>query len=234
VDKALLLLWLLLLAPASALAGEPAALDAALGERVQALAEQATRAHLGSGLRAEVRVGRLDPRLRLAPCTDVRPHLPAGTRLWGATRIGLRCHEGAVRWNVYLPLTVDVYGPGLVAGGPLPAGHVLAAEDLRSAEVLLSAAPSPALARGDAAAGRVLARALAAGDAVRESDLKARQYFAAGDTVRIVAAGQGWRIAGEGQALAPGVEGRSVRVRTESGRIVAGLPVREREVEIEL
>jgi flagella basal body P-ring formation protein FlgA len=139
-----------------------------------------------------------------------------------------------VRWNVYLPLTVDVYGPGLVAGTTLPAGHVLSAGDLRSAEVLLSAAPSAALARSDAAVGRALARPLVAGDALREADLKLRQYFAAGDTVRIVAAGQGWRIAGEGQALAPGVEGRSVRVRTESGRIVAGWAVREREVEVEL
>jgi flagella basal body P-ring formation protein FlgA len=233
VNKALPLL-LLLLACACPVAAEPPALDTALAARVQVLAEQASRLGLASGLRAEVRVGRLDPRLKLAPCADVRPHLPAGTRLWGSARIGLRCHDGAVRWNVYLPLTVDVYGPGLVAGMALPAGHVLSAGDLRSAEVLLSAAPSAALARSDAAVGRALARPLAAGDALREADLKLRQYFAAGDTVRIVAAGQGWRIAGEGQALAPGVEGRSVRVRTESGRIVAGLAVREREVEVEL
>jgi flagella basal body P-ring formation protein FlgA len=50
----------------------------------------------------------------------------------------------------------------------------------------------------------------------------------------IVAAGNGWRIAGEGQALAPGVEGRTVRVRTESGRIVDGVASGEREVEVAL
>ena len=34
-------------------------------------------------------MGSLDPRLKLAPCNQVEPHLPAGTRLWGRSRIGL-------------------------------------------------------------------------------------------------------------------------------------------------
>ena len=52
--------------------------------------------------------------------------------------------------------------------------------------------------------------------------------------MRLVAAGSGWRINGEGQALAAGVEGQSVRVRTESGRVVSGVPVAERLVEVVL
>ena len=44
----------------------------------------------------------------------------------------------------------------------------------------------------------------------------------------------GWRIHGEGQALNPGIEGQSVRVRTESGRIVSGVAVAERQVEVAL
>ncbi|HET9823160.1 MAG TPA: flagellar basal body P-ring formation chaperone FlgA [Burkholderiaceae bacterium] len=210
------------------------AFEPALFERVHALAQEASRAAAAPGLRVEVRVGRLDARLKLAPCADVRPYLPAGMRLWGAARIGLRCHDSAVRWNVFLPITVDVYGPALVAHAPLPAGHTLAADDLRTAEVLLSATPAPALQRADTALGRTLARPLAAGAALHGADLRARQWFAAGDTVRVVAVGSGWRIAGEGQALAPGLEGQSVRVRTESGRIVAGVAVGEREVEVPL
>jgi flagellar basal body P-ring formation protein FlgA len=212
----------------------PVAAEPALDARVQALAEAASRATLGSGLRAEVEVGRLDARLKLAPCADVRPYLPVGMRLWGSARIGLRCHDAAVRWNVFLPIDVKVYGTALVAAAPLPSGHVLAANDLRLAEVLLSAAPTPAVAHTEAALGRALARPLAAGDTLRSTDLKARQFFAAGDTVRVVAAGAGWRIAGEGQALAGGIEGRPVRVRTESGRVVEGLPRAEREVEVAL
>jgi flagella basal body P-ring formation protein FlgA len=80
----------------------------------------------------------------------------------------------------------------------------------------------------------MLARPLAAGDTLREQDLRARQWFAAGDTVRIVAGGTGWRIDSEGQALGPGIEGQSVRVRTESGRIVSGIAVADRRVEVAL
>jgi flagella basal body P-ring formation protein FlgA len=69
---------------------------------------------------------------------------------------------------------------------------------------------------------------------LRGADLRARQWFAAGDNVRLVATGSGWRINGEGQALAAGVEGQSVRVRTESGRVVSGVPVAERLVEVAL
>lgn len=205
-----------------------------MGARVQALAEAASRATLGSGLRAEIEVGRLDPRLKLAPCADVRPYLPTGVRLWGPARIGLRCHDAAVRWNVFLPIDVKVYGSALVATAPLPSGHVLAAADLRTAEVLLSASPAPAVTQPGLALGRALAKPLAAGDPLRSTDLRARQYFAAGDTVRVVASGSGWRIAGEGQAMAAGIEGRTVRVRTESGRVVDGVASGEREVEVAL
>ena len=59
-----------------------------------------------SPLRMEVSVGTLDERLRLAPCARIEPYLPAGAKLWGRTRLGLRCLEGATRWNVFLPITV--------------------------------------------------------------------------------------------------------------------------------
>src|SRR5574344_1861168 len=67
-----------------------------------------------AALRMEVQVGQLDPRLRLAPCARVEPFLPAGTRLWGRTRLGLRCVQGAVQWTVFLPITIQAWGPAWV------------------------------------------------------------------------------------------------------------------------
>jgi flagellar basal body P-ring formation protein FlgA len=202
-------------------------------ESALALAEQAAQA-AAPGYRVEVRLGALDARLKLAPCRSVLPYLPPGMRLWGAARIGLRCTDPGVRWNVFLPLHVDVHGPGLVASAPLAAGTRLGSEHLVPASVLLSAAPSRALVQPAQAVGRVLARPLAAGEALREADLRARQWFAAGDTVRLAAGGPGWRIHGEGQALGPGIEGQPVRVRTETGRVISGLAVGERQVEVGL
>jgi flagellar basal body P-ring formation protein FlgA len=233
VDKALSSAASLLLALAAPLGVSASVLDEPVTRQVQTLAEAASR-QAAPGLRVEVRVGQLDPRLKLAPCAAVQPYLPAGTRLWGAARIGLRCADAGVRWNVYLPVTVDVFGLGWVAKSPLAVGAVVTAADLAPATVNLSAEPSPALAASELAVGRTLARPLAAGKALRAADLRARQWFAAGDTVRINAVGAGWRIHSEGQALNPGLEGQTVRVRTESGRVVSGVAVAERVVEVSL
>jgi flagella basal body P-ring formation protein FlgA len=203
------------------------------GEIEQQAQQFALAAATTGSARIEIEVGALDPRLRLAPCARVEPYVPAGTRLWGRSRIGLRCASGPVAWNVYLPLVVKVYGRAAVAARALPAGTLLSAADLQEAEVDI-AQGAPPLRAADPALGRVLARPLAAGQALRGADLRARQWFAAGETVQVVAVGSGFRISGEGQALGPGLEGQSARVRVEGGRIVTGQPVAARTLEIRL
>jgi flagella basal body P-ring formation protein FlgA len=172
--------------------------------------------------------------LRLAPCQRVEPYLPAGTRLWGKARIGLRCTQGPTAWNVFLPITIKIYGKALVATAPLPAGAVIGAADLIQAEIDLAEDASVAVADSDLAVGRTLARALNPGQSLRQVHLKARQWFAAGDVVRVLAVGSGFSVAGEGQALTPGLEGQPARVRTESGRVLTGMPVGERRMELAL
>lgn len=216
---------------APAHAQSPALADA-LREEVLELVR--TRVVGPSTPRVEVTLGQLDPRLRLAPCERVEPYIPQGTRLWGRARVGLRCTQGATHWNVYLPVTVDVFGPGLVAARPLPAGHVIAQADLRPAEINLGEHRSPAIGEAAVAVGRTLAQALPAGESLRQAALKSRQWFAPGDTVKVRALGDGFAITGSGQALAAGMEGQTVRIRTDSGKVVTGQPVDEGVVEITL
>lgn len=209
-------------------------LQAGLTDQVHAMALEASRRAIPGIARIEVKVGQLNPRLRLAPCQRVEPYLPTGTALWGKARIGLRCLEGRTAWNVYLPITVSAWGQAWVATLPLPAGTEITSRDLAQAEVNL--AESNARVIGDArlAIGRSLARSLNAGQALRETDLKARQWFAAGDDVKVLARGSGFSVAGLGQALGHGIEGQSVRVRIESGRVVTAMPVGDRQVELPL
>jgi flagella basal body P-ring formation protein FlgA len=207
--------------------------DSALSEQVLRLANDASQSAL-PGKRVEVRVGRLDPRLKLAPCEAIEPYLPPGARLWGRTRVGVRCVSGPTRWNVYLPVTVHVWGEGVVAAGALRPGSVLTPADLSRGEIDLAAEPGAPVNDGQALVGRILARPLAAGQAVRSAHLKPRLWFQAGTTVRLTAVGNGYAIRGTGQALSPGVEGQSVRVRTESGRVVTGSAIGTMDVEIRL
>lgn len=208
------------------LRAEPAVAPDALGSQVRLMVEQAAALAWPSGKsapRVEIEVGQLDPRLRLAPCQKIEPYLPQNSRPLGKTRIGLRCVQGAKAWNVYLPITVKLLAPSLVATGALPAGTLLEARHLRSAEVDLAEHPSPAIGQSEAALGRTLGRGLAAGDALRQGDLRQRQWFRAGDMVRVVAAGPGFAISSQAQAIDAGVEGQPVRARTESGRVITGL-----------
>lgn len=187
---------------------------------------------LGASARVRVEIGQADPRLRLAPCQQAEPYLLPGTKLWGRARIGLRCVVGPTRWNITLPLTVHVFAPALVATGPLEAGTTLSPEHLRLAEVDLAADPGAAFTDAAGLVGRSLARPVQAGETLRAGSLKQRQWFAAGAQVKVVARGDGFAIAGEGQALGQGVEGQDVRVRFENGRIVTGRAVGAREVEV--
>jgi flagella basal body P-ring formation protein FlgA len=155
-------------------------------------------------------------------------------RMWGKSRIGLRCTQGVAKWNVYLPITVRVFGTALIATSGVSAGSVLTAADLAQAEIDLAEDNSPPLANPELAVGRTLARALKPGQSLRQSHLKVRQWFAAGDTVTVLAQGEGFAVSGEAQALNPGIEGQPVRLRTESGRVLTGLPVGERRVELPL
>ena len=184
--------------------------------------------------RVEVVVGALDPRLKLAPCQRVEPYLPANIRPLGSTRVGLRCREGRTLWNVYLPVTVKLWAPALVARGTLPAGTVLEAEHLVSAEVDQAASPDPVLRDAKALLGRTLVRGLGAGDPLHLGDLKARQWFGIGESVRIVAQGPGYSIQAEGVAMSAGIEGLPVRVRTEGGQVVTGSAVGGRDVVVGL
>lgn len=208
-----------------------------LTAEVQRLAREAAATVWGDAKpapRTEVIVGALDPRLKLAPCQQVVPYLPRGARPMGRTRIGLRCAQGSSHWNVTLPVTIELWAPSLVAATALPAGTVLAAGHLVSAEVDLAARADPAIGQEGLALGRTLARNLSTGDALRRGDLKSRQYFNAGDTVRITAVGPGYTISSEGQALGRGLEGQSVRVRTDSGRVLTGIATAERRIEVVL
>jgi flagella basal body P-ring formation protein FlgA len=228
------LLGLAMAAPAGATAPTPAPgpVPAAAMNQALALVAEAAGALAPAGARVQALPGELDTRLRLAPCTQVDAFLVPGLAAWGRTRVGLRCTQGPARWTVYLPVTVQVWAPAVVPAGALPAGARLETEQLQMAEVDWAAAPQPPFASPAALAGRVLARGVPPGQALRAPDLQARQWFAAGDPVRVVAGGPGFAVTADGQAVSAGIEGQRVRVRIGENRVLEGRAVGHRTVEV--
>ena len=219
-------------------------------QRALLLAEMAasSRNPTTARVRVEVQAQPLDSRLKLAACQRAEPFLAAGAPVWGRTRVGLRCTQGAVLWTVYLPVTVRMWAAAWAPASALPAGGVLGTEQLVLTEADWAAVPvsanaataptatlaaTPFLTAAELA-GRTLNRAVAAGQALRASDLAPRRWFAAGDTVSIGAASLGFAIGTQGQALSAGIEGQPVQVRTEYGRVLSGRATAERRVEVVL
>lgn len=174
-------------------------------------------------LRMEVEVGELDSRLRLAPCARIEPYLPAGSRLWGRTRLGLRCAEGATHWNVFLPVTVKAFGPAWVLTGNVPTGAALTEADAVQSEVDWAADRTSVLADPALWVGQVAARPLQAGQALRQAMVRAPKLFQAGAQVRVSAQGVGYSVNAGGQALSAGSSGQTVRVRMDNGKVISGI-----------
>ncbi len=184
--------------------------------------------------RVEIEVGRLDPRLKLAPCQRVEPYLPTGTRLWGKARIGLRCTLGPDRLEC---LPAD-HGQGLCAGLGRGGcrwrpGSTVGAGDLVQSEVDLADNTAALITDPEQAIGRSLVRAIAPGSGVRAADLRPRQWFSAGDAVKIVAQGRGFSISGSGEAHgARRSKDGWCGCAPTGGRIVSGIAAGDRRVEI--
>jgi flagella basal body P-ring formation protein FlgA len=185
-------------------------------------------------LRMEVVVGELDRRLRLAPCDRVEPYIPAGMRLWGKTRLGLRCLAGSAKWNVFLPVTVKAYGTAWVVKGNVAPGAVLTEADAIESEVDWAEEASPIVASPSQWVGQVAVRALTTGQALRQGLLRPAQVFQAGTQVRVLAQGAGFQITSDGQALSAGVVGQPARVRMDNGRVMVGVVLDGRTVRLEI
>ena len=218
-------------APAGGLSAEWMAAAQGWVEQAVAAAQSAQQA---SPLRLETVLGEPDSRLRLAPCARVEPFVPPGTRLWGKTRLGLRCAEGVSRWSIFLPLTVKAFGPAWVVRGELAAGAVLKAGNAMQAEVDWAQEPSPILATPAQWLGQVAVRTLGTGQALRQTLLRPAQVFQAGSQVRVLAQGAGFQVVSDGLALSAGVIGQTARVRMDNGRVMSGLVSDHKTVQLDL
>jgi flagellar basal body P-ring formation protein FlgA len=185
-------------------------------------------------LRYSVDVGAADGRLRLAPCGRIEAYLPAGARLWGRNRVGVRCVDGVARWSITLPVQVQAWGKAWVMRSHVPVGTALTATDVLEQEVDWAADTHPVLSDPTEWEGQTATRLLTTGQTLRDGMVRATQVFQAGTNVKVVAQGRGFQISSEGLALSAGVVGQVARVRMENGRVTSGVVLDVHTVKIAL
>jgi flagella basal body P-ring formation protein FlgA len=183
------------------------------------------------GLRAEITVGQMDPRLRLAPCDRTEAFLRPGGRLWGRGFVGYRCLQNP-GWSVSVPVNVRLYGVALVAVQPLAALQPIAASAVRQDEVEMTREPGGVATDVSQVEDRYSTRAVEPGQPIALSTLRTVAAVGQGDAVKLVGLGSGFQISTDGTALSSAAAGETVRVRTESGHTLAGVARKGRVVEV--
>src|SRR3569832_227139 len=161
----------------------------------------------------------------VAPAAD--PQDPAafqatGSRSMGKTTIGVRCLAPS-RWTVYLAAQIRVMGSYVVTREPLPANHILSADDLTLREGDLGSLPADVVTNADDLKGYRTVSGVAAGAPLRNALLRPPLAVQQGQSTRLVMNGPGFSIQSEGQALANANRGDRVRVKTPSGEVVSGV-----------
>jgi flagellar basal body P-ring formation protein FlgA len=165
----------------------------------------------------------LDPRLRLAACTQpVIAFSPAGEiRAAARTTIGVRCNAPA--WSVYVPVTVESELPVLVTTRALPRNAAVTAQDVELKQRRVPGAASGYLVSVDQLTGRHLRNAAAPGTALDADLLSADVLIKRGQRVTVIATAGSLEVRAQGEAVADATPDGRVRVlNLNSRRIVEG------------
>ncbi|CAB3714104.1 flagellar basal body P-ring formation chaperone FlgA [Paraburkholderia rhynchosiae] len=169
----------------------------------------------------------------LAACMMLEPFMPSGARLWGRVTVGVRC-AGQRPWTLYLQARVSLHATYYLAGRAMAPGEVITAADLVAREGDLTGLPQAIVTDPSQAVGSVTLTRVAAGMPLRRDMLKSVSAVSIGQTVRVVAAGEGFAISSEGSAMNNASPGQQVRVKTANGQIVSGTVKDGSTVEIQL
>jgi flagellar basal body P-ring formation protein FlgA len=158
----------------------------------------------------------------LAACTTLEPFMPTGARLWGRTTVGVRC-AGAKPWTLYLQAQISIEATYFLAARQIEPGSVVTAQDLLARNGDLSNLPRAVITDPSQAVGSTALSRISAGMPLRQDLLKSASAVTIGQTVRVVAQGQGFAISSEGSAMNNASPGQQVRVKMAGGQVISGI-----------
>lgn len=169
----------------------------------------------------------------LAACTTLVPFMPPGARPWGRTTVGVRC-AGDRPWTLYLQARVSLVATYYLAAHQIEPGAVLSAADLSTREGDLANLPRTIVTDASQAVGAVALARITAGVPLRQDMLRSASSVTIGQSVRVVAVGQGFTISSEGSVMNNAAPGQQVRVKTAGGQIISGVVKDSATVEIQM
>lgn len=201
----------------------------------EAFLEQATTEYLQRSEiqgRHEIRVNRLDPRLRLPLCDQpLTTTLESPAQPLGRVTTRVRCDGSAP--TVFVPAEVRLYRPVVVLTRPLKRMSVVKAADLSLVERDIGQLGQNFLTDPTQAIGKKLTRQLGSDQILLSTHLQVAEVIRRGDQVVISARGASVSVRMPGEALTDGAPGEQINVRNlRSQRVVRARVVGPGQVEV--
>lgn len=222
---------LLRIALPALIAGLSAAASFAQSAEAEAVIEKFLQRQT-AGLPGKVSVSLLPLRSGALPaCDAVEPFLPAGAAPWGRVSVGVRCH-GDKPWTRFVQANVAVEGSYFVATRAIDAGHALGAGDFTERTGDLTRLPRSVITDAAELGGVVAINRVASGAPLRKDQVRGVIVIQQGQTVQLVAQGQGFTISTEGKAMTQAAVGAVVRAKTQDGRLLTGIADEDGQIKL--
>ncbi|UYA61063.1 Flagellar basal-body P-ring formation protein FlgA [Pectobacterium sp. F1-1] len=159
------------------------------------------------------------PESQWPQCEAPQITLPGNTKMWGNVSLSVRCGQQ----RRFIQTEVQVTGSYVTSSRPINRGTTLTEKDIRLTKGRLDLLPLRPILTLQGAQGAVLLRDLTPGQAITASMIRRAWVVKAGQSVQIIAQGEGFTINGEGKAMNNAATGQAVRVRTANGQIISGI-----------
>ncbi|WP_321351439.1 flagellar basal body P-ring formation chaperone FlgA [Halopseudomonas oceani] len=189
---------------------------------------------LGGEPRHEIRLSRLDARLRLPLCAEdaLSAQLESPDVPIGRVTVRVTCN-GPSPWRLFVPAQVSLYQHVVVSSRPLQRRDVVSAQDVRLAERDTGLLGNNYLLDPAQAIGMQLKRNVNADTVLGHTQLERNRLVQRGDKVVISAGNASVDVRMPGEALEDGTLGAQIRVRnTRSNRVVRARVTGPGQVEV--
>lgn len=195
------------------------------------------RTNFASGYKQkpEIKVGKLDSRLKLNKCNKrLQAFSPKGSRELGNTTVGVKC-TGSKPWSLHVPVTVSIYKNVLVAARPLQKNTVLTNDDIKLAKHDLALLTYGYFEDLTSEVGMKLKRRVLAGAVLTPAMLKRPQVITRGQKVSISVQSGRMEVRMSGKALENGAIGERIKVMNlQSRKKLEGVIISAGVVEIDI
>lgn len=168
-----------------------------------------------SSRRTEVTAGKLDPRLRLTPCSaSPVAFTPPGSKLQGNTTIGIRC-DAPKPWSIYIPIKIAIFEKVIVTTTKMSRGDIISDSDITLEEIDVSRLRGRSFTNKAKLIGTKLKNNMKINQVIDSATIC---LICKGDAVMITANNSAVSVSMSGIALSDGSKGDKIRVQNNASR----------------